>query len=214
MAGTTTVDDIVDERSLHVKRKDNERERATSGHVFRIFLTLVASELIAYKDMVKKAWWRLGTGIVKDWRRPGGGLGWTGREYQRTAETGRDRQRLAEPGENWNGLSQTYRELKDSLNTWVRGQREWDPDYYPETMEPGFGKGKSKGKGKGKSVSGYGGKGKNFPKGKSDPGFMDKGNSLQKGKQKGDGKYNDLHNLSVKEGTMGKGKAPDKRGQG
>ena len=106
MAGTTTtVDDIVDKRSLYIKNKDNEKERATSGHVFRIFLTLVASELIAYKDLVKKAWRRLGTGLVKDWRRPGGGLGYTGK----------DRQRPAEPGAEWNGLVTTYRDLEDSI---------------------------------------------------------------------------------------------------
>ena len=143
MAGTTaTVDDIVDKRSLHIKpckNKDNEKERATSGHVFRIFLALVASELIAYKDRVKKAWWRLGTGLVKDWRRPGGGLGYTSK----------DRQGPAEPGAEWNGLVTTYRDLKDSINTWIQGQREWDSDYYPETMDNGFINGTSKGKGKG-----------------------------------------------------------------
>ena len=54
MADTAaTIDDIVDKRSLHIKPckyKGNENEWATWRFVFRNFLTLVRSELIAYMD--------------------------------------------------------------------------------------------------------------------------------------------------------------------
>ena len=57
MAGTTTVDDIVDKRSLHIKPckyKGNENEWATWRFVFRNFLTLVESDLIVYMDQVEE----------------------------------------------------------------------------------------------------------------------------------------------------------------
>ena len=57
MAGTTTVDDIVDKRSLHIKPckyKGNENEWATWRFVFRNFLTLVGSDVIVYMDQAEE----------------------------------------------------------------------------------------------------------------------------------------------------------------